>query len=441
MKTKLLPIVLLTLITSCNITSCTKDEIVLDIPEYVISEVETIEESTTETESTENTDTSENSTTETKTVTRSYSLYKESYYNQRSGIVFRWGDYRPDNQISHSTNLGTFRGWFAGGQSYHDVNNDGYQDILVTYHSEGNTSTSTDWYLNRGDNKNFEKTNLVNQSTNGLSSHKILKTDVNNDNLADFILLGVDETEQGNYGGNFTVLKQLENGTFDLISIDDGKGLWYHNGAAGDLNNDGFVDVVTATYIWLGDGTGNFINTNITLEDYNVNPSLTYEIIDIDNDGYNDIIAGTNEKHTSSAIILGNFNGFDLSNNVVYLPNTNTESTFDFEFLDVDSDGDLDILEIKGTDGNGNDSTITSIYTYINDNLNFTTNTELFNEGTDGGWINGNLDKHGWSCFKIDDVDGDGIDDMVAENYADGNYNGLKYINNTWKKHKFLFGN
>lgn len=152
----------------------------------------------------------------------------ESYYNQKSGIVFRWGHYVPN---SNSSNMGETKGHFAGGQAYHDVNNDGFQDILVTYHDQNNYS-STNWYLNSGDNKNFNKTNLINSSTAGLSSYKILKTDVNNDNLADFILLGVDETQPGNYGGNFTVFKQIDNGTFDVIGIDDGFGLWFHTGAS-----------------------------------------------------------------------------------------------------------------------------------------------------------------------------------------------------------------
>lgn len=435
MKTKLLFLLVL-------LTACTKEEIEMDLGSYIQTETISINE---EPNSTEESAEASNEETPPKKVIQNYNLHKESYHNQRSGIVFRWGDYRPDTEPIHSVDMGTHKGWFAGGQAYHDINNDGYQDILVTYHWEDHVTSSTDWYLNQGDNKNFRKTNLINGDTNGLSSHKILKTDVNNDNLADFILLGVDERERGNYGGNFTVLIQLTDNTFDVVSIDDGKGLWYHNGSAGDLNNDGFVDVVTATLIWLGDGTGHFVNTNISLEDYNINPALTYEIIDINNDGYNDIVAGTNEMYKSSGdksgIILGKANGFDLSNEVIYLPITNTLGTNDLEFLDVDSDGDLDILEIKESEGNGRDSTITQIYTYINTNLNFEIDTSYFKESLDGGWLNGSRDKHGWARFKIDDVDGDGIDDIVAENHADGDANGLKFINNEWKKYRFMFGN
>jgi|14BtaG_2_1085337.scaffolds.fasta_scaffold04409_4 hypothetical protein len=364
----------------------------------------------------------------------------ESYYNQKSGIAFSWGHYTPDGVESHSTNMGEVKGHFAGGQAYHDVNNDGFQDILVTYHDENNYS-STNWYLNSGDNKNFNKTNLINSSTAGLSSYKILKTDVNNDNLADFILLGVDESEPGNYGGNFTVLKQTTEGTFDVISIDDGYGLWFHTGAAGDLNNDGFVDVIGATYIWLGDGTGNFTNTNISVEDFGVEPALSYEILDINNDGFNDIVVGTSEPGpdmygSTSSILLGKSTFGEY--NVISLPSTETTSTMDLEFLDYDNDGDLDILELRGiTSGHDEYSTYTFIHLYINNNLTFTLDNDVFSEAIDGGYLLGSYDTVGWSRIKIDDIDNDGVDDIVQENHNDSNYNGLKKINGNWKKYQF----
>ena len=361
----------------------------------------------------------------------------ESYYNQKSGIVFRWGHYTSN---STSSDMGEVGGHFAGGQAYHDVNNDGFQDILVTYHSETNES-STNWYLNQGDDIQFTKTYLINESTTGVSSYKILKTDVNNDNRADFILLGVDETVPGNYGGNFTVLKQTTEGTFDVISIDDGNGLWFHTGAAGDLNNDGFVDVVGATYIWLGDGNGNFTNTNISVHDFGVEPALSYEILDINNDGFNDIVVGTQEPGpdmygSTSSILLGKsiFGEY----NVIPLPSTETTHTMDLEFLDYDNDGDLDILELRGvSSGHDEYSTYTFIHLYTNNNLTFTLNNDVFSEAIDGGYLLGSDDKNGWSRIKIDDIDNDGIDDIVAENYQDGDYNGLKKIGGEWKKYRF----
>jgi hypothetical protein len=366
------------------------------------------------------------------------SLNAESYYNQKSGIVFRWGHYVPNN--SNSTEMGEHKGHFAGGQAYHDVNGDGFQDILVTYH-DPNNNASTNWYLNSGDNKKFSKTYLMNSSTTGLSSYKILKTDVNNDNLADFILLGVDESEPGNYGGNFTVLIQNQESRFDVKSIDDGSGLWYHTGAAGDLNGDGFVDVVGATYIWLGDGNGNFTNTGISVHDFGVDPALSYEILDINNDGYNDIVVGTNHPGpdmygSTSSIMLGKptFGEYDI----ISLPSTDTTDTMDLEFLDYDNDGDLDILELRGIkSGHDAHSTYTFIHLYINNNLTFTLDNEVFIEAKDGGYEQGDNDKNGWSRIKIDDIDNDGIDDIVQENHNDSKYTGLKKIDGIWKKYQF----
>ena len=364
-------------------------------------------------------------------------LYKESYLNQRSGTYFIWGDGSESYSMDFGRNENGGTQEFSQGASYHDVNNDGFQDILICpYNDDGTTRrASAHWYINQGDDKTYTKDssfiNYTGDSGNGFTGHKILKTDVNNDNLADFILLGVDESQPGNYGGNFTVLIQQSDSTFDVNEIDNGFGLWYHNGAAGDLNGDGNVDVITAQYIWYGYGSGNFTNSNFDLQQY-TNPILTYEIIDINKDGYNDMVLGTHETYGyTTSIILGSSAGFDTTNVVIPLPNSNTELSMDIEFMDIDNDGDLDILEGR-YDGNGS-----VVALYINDNLNFTLDTTTLSESPDGGGINGSSDNYGWTQFKIDDIDKNGIDDIICENYHDGIYNGLKLINGVWVKHTF----
>jgi len=64
----------------------------------------------------------------------------------------------------------------------------------------------------------------------------------------------------------------------------------------------------------------------------------------------------------------------------------------------------------------------------------------------DGDYLNGNQsvgigyqDRNGWSRFKFDDIDGDGVDDIISENVQDGKFNGLKKINGVWKQHIFSF--
>ncbi len=365
----------------------------------------------------------------------------ESHSNQRSGISFLWeGPVGATTTPTYITNMGNnLQGplGFGQGHSYHDINNDGYQDIITSREwDDGNETPSIDWYINSGDNKTFNiNTSYINQSTENLRAHKILKTDVNNDKLFDFIILGVDERIQGNYGGNFTVLIQDGSGNFNVNEVDNGLGLWYHNGSAGDINNEGYVDVITAQYIWYGDGSGNFINSNIDLEIY-TKPILTYEILDINDDGYNDMVLGTTEGYNEpTTIVWGTQDGIGSNNNTTALPLTNTTSTFDIEFMDVDNDGDLDILEGKYIDDKS------KIFTYINNNSSFSLNTSIFQNSLDGGGTNipsnGGTDNYGWTTFKIDDIDNDGVDDIICENFHDGTYNGMKLIGGTWIQYTF----
>jgi|TARA_B110000967_G_C18839361_1_gene538527 hypothetical protein len=371
-------------------------------------------------------------------------LYGESYLNQRSGISFLWGGPAGGGGVpTYITNMGNNTQGpygFNQGNAYYDVNDDGYVDILAstTHDIDKEEIPSIDWYINQGDNKNFRiDTSYIAGSTIDMRAHKILKTDVNNDGRADFIILGVDERVEGAYGGNFTVL--IQNSTFKMFTIneiDSGQGLWYHNGAAGDINGDGNIDVVAAQYIWYGDGNGNFTNTLIELNKW-TDPILSYEILDLNSDGYNDIIVGTHGTYQqTSTIIWGSSVGFDLQNKTT-LPETNSETTFDLEFMDIDNDGDMDIIEGRYYQNTAFSSMLVA---YINNEGEYSLNTSIFEQSKDGSGINSeiyNIDEYGWTQFKIDDIDNDGIDDIIAENFHDGKYNGLKLINGTWTKHRF----
>jgi len=369
---------------------------------------------------------------------KEYTLQQESYFNQKSGVFFSWAD-NGSNQYYYMPKLNNTSSkridWFNGGQAYHDVNGDGYQDILVSS-SNTNDESFFQWYINSGDNKNFNSNqSLITESTSGYTSHKFLKTDVNNDGLADFIALGVDERVLGDYSGNFTVLIGMSDKTFKVNNIPNPNRYWFHNGAAGDLNGDGNVDVIGAEFIWWGDGLGNFTQDEFRFSPI-VDAPLAYEILDINGDGLNDIIIGTQTEIGTDIIVLNNGGRFDTTNQIIYLPKTNFSGIMDIEIVDIDLDGDLDIVELRQDSNN-----ISYIFLYENDNLNFRLNTEYFENSLDGNLLNGNFDYYGWSSFKFDDIDNDGIDDIVAENYQDGEYNGLKNIDGIWKKVKFRFGN
>lgn len=425
-----------TLVGILLLASCTKDDILVEFEQQLEqTNQDTLNKSGT--------------TTDFKNYNRTFTLAKESYLNQRSGISFMWHHQFPYpwGFMPYMGNEDANRGWYGGGQAYGDVNKDGYQDILVSLHKTA-TNTSMIWFINSGDNRNYkEDASYFNSSTQGINAYKILKTDVNNDNIADYICLGVEETP-GNYGGNFDVLIGTPAGKFDVKKINTDGRYWYHTAAAGDLNNDGFVDVVSATFIWYGDGTGNF-KKGISIDDNElsyIKSPIAHEILDINKDGYNDLILATVGSLDVTTIVLGKSNGFDKTNKIIKLPKSSHHDIMDTEIIDLDGDGDLDIVELRFL-GGGPEGTkdlkysVSNFIVYWNKNMNFTLDETYFgNDVYDGNYINGTYDQYGWSRFKFDDVDGDGVDEILAENYHDSEYNALKKIDGVWKKVSLTFG-
>lgn len=417
-----------TLVGILLLTSCTKDEMFLEIEEQIA-------------EQKKDTTIFVNPPAGATQTSNTFTLHKESYLNQRSGNFFSWSnEFDPYNPIMDNRER-TTQGDYDNGHAYDDVNKDGFVDILAKYQPNSGTYKLA-WFINSGDNFHFTSTTeYFNQSTEGLRAYKILKTDVNNDNIADYVVLGIVEKP---YGGNFTVLIGTSDGKFNIKNIPNPSNYWFYNGAAGDLNGDGFVDVITSTFIWYGDGKGNFTKT---IEMNNlpfVKDILTYEILDMDKDGWNDLIL-RGPHDTRIAIIFNNKGTFDTNNKVVYLPKPEYTDVQDFEINDLDGDGDLDIIQLAFLGGHPEGSQDpyymqTKLTAYYNDNFTFTKDETLFIESKDGNFINGNKDFFGWTLFKFDDLDGDGVDEIVAENAHNGNYNALKKVNGVWKKVMITFG-
>jgi hypothetical protein len=438
---------LITLFGLALISSCSNDETLEKItPSSPISETPKIV-APSKIEARTNGDT----TYITKIIPTDYKLYKESFKNQRSGMFFQWQENNGVNPLYLPQKNSSMKSWFGGGQSYGDANKDGYMDFLISVNTD-DSNVELRWFINDGDNYNYkESTSMFNQSTKGMSAHKILKTDVNNDGIADYIALGVDERVPNAYSGNFSVLIGKSNGTFDVNNIPNPNKYWFHNGAAGDLNGDGFVDVITATFIWLGDGKGNFVK-NYELQNSYCKSILVYEIADMNNDGLNDLILSTGEDLDKTTIVFNNNNKFDSTNRLVKLEKTNYLGTMDIELYDIDTDGDLDIIDLRmlggapDTDPWNPKYSKTKLFVYLNNGGSFQYVSDYIQNSEDGDYLNGNQsvgigyqDKNGWSVFKIDDIDGDGVDDLMPENFHNGKFNGLKKINGVWKQHIFSF--
>lgn len=353
-------------------------------------------------------------------------IYTQSYRNQISGISFMWhwnNSANPYKKIMNNDEKGDF----GGGQAYSDINEDGYEDILVSYSNDNIGYKGIRWYINKGDNKHFNSdTTYINANTFGNTAHKILKTEINKDGKPDFIILGVDERIVGNYSGNFNVLLSTSTNKFDFKTIPNPNKYWFHNGATGDINNDGNVDVVTATFVWYGDGTGNFTKSNIELNSY-TKAILVYEVLDLDEDDKDDIVLGGNDVYGNTTIIFSN------TNIVKFTKHSEFIFCNDFEFLDLDSDGDLDMVELRAD----KDQLQTKIFAYIKTPTGYSLDPSYFNDSLDGGNVYGQNDKYGWSTFKMDDLDKDGISELVAENYHDSPINGYKKVGEKWVKYEF----
>ena len=228
-----------------------------------------------------------------------------------------------------------------------DINNDNFKDIIVTRKF---SSSIISYYLNQGD-LTFGPETIIEPGNNQFT--KIAAGDFNNDGWIDIVSIGDATNSVIVYTNNATTFTATTLDSFVFFDSDI---------QVTDIDNDTDLDIVaiggTTLKIYYNDGLSNFTSQTITspIEDF-----FDITINDIDGDGFKDIITGG-----TNISIYKNTNGI-ISYDAIRTSLIPSNFNLFLELVDLDNDGDFDLFSEANNasgvrwmenDGNGNFSNL-----------------------------------------------------------------------------------
>lgn len=351
--------------------------------------------------------------------------------------AYKFSDLRGKVYAYYSNTCGITNGWESNGQSEDnhfgysvssagDVNNDGFVDVLVgAYGYQGNRGAA---YLYYGDSCGISLTpNWIvtgEGSQNYFAANLSCAGDVNNDGYDDVI---IGATGYQNFRGKIYVYYGSSSGLPSTPS-------WFKTGetttsrlgivsTAGDINNDGYSDIVAAaighnnftgkTYVYTGSASG--LNST-AIWSYNGESSGNYFGFcvsgagDVNGDNFDDVLISTdgyNGNLSKAYLFLANSSGINNSPSW-----TRSESGYygysSASAGDVNNDGYSDIL-VGALGFNGSTG---KAYAYYGSSSGVSMTASWTATGEYLG------SEFGYSVSSAGDVNNDGYDDIIVG--ADG---------------------
>ncbi len=370
------------------------------------------------------------------------------------------------------------RGYSLSVNNAGDMNGDGFDDLIVN-------TRSTD-YVVFGKASGFDaRSDLLGlDGSNGFSVHGVMTTDnsdfsvssagdFNGDGYGDLIigdsLAGFNGKSSGSsyvvfgnatgFGASLNLSSLNGNTGFRLDGVATYDGSGFFVSSAGDVNGDGFDDVIIgapgagsngdtgSSYVVFGrasgfaaksnlsnlDGTNGFRLDGEITNDYSI--SSVSSAGDVNGDGFNDVIVGARaidskgENSGSSYVVFGRSSGFAATLDLANLNGSNGfrmdgEATNDFFGTSVSSAGDFNgdgfddvIVGAPGAGTNGHYSG--SSYVVFGRASGFAATLDLSAlDGNNGFRVNGLVDAIegydlGSTVSSAGDVNGDGFDDLI----------------------------
>ncbi|MEM6767276.1 MAG: FG-GAP-like repeat-containing protein, partial [Bacteroidota bacterium] len=205
----------------------------------------------------------------------------------------------------------SFNGILGGDAEWADLDNDGDVDLVVSGNNGSIARTFT--YVNQLDQGTF----LLQITTlPGLERGAIHLADVNNDGITDVLMSGSDGTQ-------LSGVVAINDGELAFtLDEDELPGFLDAALAAGDVDNDGDIDVFVSgnvnlsgstllTELYINDGTGDFQKDDLDLTDVS---NGTLVLLDIDLDGKRDLIL----QGAGTANVLELWNNETLGNDISF---------------------------------------------------------------------------------------------------------------------------
>ncbi|NNL01890.1 MAG: VCBS repeat-containing protein, partial [Eudoraea sp.] len=308
--------------------------------------------------------------------------------------------------------------------AYLDANGDGVTDIFMAtgeYLLEGEVNSIL--AINDGQGNFTSSTSEFGDNMPPAThARKSIVFDYNNDGLDDVFVFDHGYDSNPFPGSNPKLIIQNSPGSFSWSKLTDQTG-FHHGGAAADIDNDGDIDIFVGGFepFFYINSDGNSLTKTDNLFDNSINKVFSAELIDVDADGYVDLIVGAHEQDgDNTSVYWGSSSGTYGSSSRTIVPELpNYGTVLDFEAEDVDGDNDRDLIINRTGGGNNNFYNGRRVQLLLNNGgRQF---VDATNQIDDPG-----LDTDIWfPWLRAQDVDSDGDIDIIPD---DAGY-GFSYLN------------